>query len=118
MSQRRKMPTVATIKRTWARWLIRVGKIKSVAEADRDFCWVCGFDDGMPMERAHILARSAGGNDTPDNIHMLCGRCHAESEWISGGLYFLWFMADTNAARAKITEIATQRWEKTGRPYQ
>jgi hypothetical protein len=40
-------------------------------------CFACG-DRGV--QRAHIIPRCYGGSDDIDNIHLLCARCHAESE--------------------------------------
>jgi hypothetical protein len=43
-------------------------------------------------ERAHILARAAGGDDTPENLHILCGVCHKDSEYLEGSAYMDWLM--------------------------
>jgi len=39
-------------------------------------CWACG--DRTALERAHILARGAGGNADPSNLFLLCNECHHE----------------------------------------
>ena len=41
-------------------------------------CWACGvWIEGEP-ERAHVVAHSHGGPNTPDNFFLLCSRCHNE----------------------------------------
>jgi hypothetical protein len=37
-------------------------------------CWACG--DRTALERAHILARDAQGNEDPGNLLLLCNECH------------------------------------------
>jgi hypothetical protein len=37
-------------------------------------CWGCRF--ATTPERAHIVARSAGGSSEPDNFVLLCHLCH------------------------------------------
>jgi hypothetical protein len=60
-------------------------------------CWACGFHygdkydirssnaawdvifrcwDRMPLQRCHIIPRSLGGSDTPDNLFLMCRECH------------------------------------------
>jgi len=46
------------------------------AEADQ-LCWRCGCKHNL--QRAHIIPDSLGGKDTPDNIVLLCDRCHKEA---------------------------------------
>lgn len=50
-------------------------------------CFACGRPDS---ERAHILARAEGGSDNAENIHLLCGGCHTDSELLSGDSYWTW----------------------------
>jgi len=40
-------------------------------------CFACG-DHGV--QRCHIIPRCYGGSDSVDNIHLLCMKCHGESE--------------------------------------
>lgn len=42
---------------------------------DLTYCWGCGDCDSR-VERAHILAKSAGGYNNPDNFVLLCKFCH------------------------------------------
>ena len=41
-------------------------------------CWACGFDFGT--QRCHIKARCNGGNDSVDNLVLLCSECHKMQE--------------------------------------
>ena len=45
------------------------------AEADTH-CWRCGCE--KHLQRCHIIPHSLGGKDAPENIVLLCKRCHAE----------------------------------------
>lgn len=41
-------------------------------------CFACG--DSRNLEVCHIIPRVFGGSDDIDNLHILCKRCHGESE--------------------------------------
>lgn len=43
-------------------------------EARKSFCQVCGRTYGLHVH--HIIPRSRGGGDTPDNLVTLCYECH------------------------------------------
>jgi len=45
------------------------------SEADTH-CWRCGCE--KHLQRCHIIPDSLGGKDCPENIVLLCERCHAE----------------------------------------
>ena len=92
------------IHKFWAGKLIELGKTFSY-DLDLDeseanslwyvknmknlFCFACGLHG--EVQRAHILARQEGGNDTVENLHLLCPKCHVESEYLKGELYWHWF---------------------------
>ena len=58
---KRKMPTELAIRAHWADRLWRAKGYDSAAEfMERGTCFACGMDGA---ERAHILARAAGGDD-------------------------------------------------------
>lgn len=88
----RSEPTKAVIR---AHWADRIGgdsrgRFDSPAEfLLDDYCFACGFVANT--ERAHILARNCGGDDSAENIHLLCWSCHRASEPISGEEYWEWF---------------------------
>ena len=86
----RKMPTELAIRAHWADRLWLAKGYDSKAEfMERGTCFACGMSGN---ERAHILARAAGGDDTPENLHILCGVCHKDSEYLEGNAYMDWLM--------------------------
>lgn len=40
-------------------------------------CWRCGYK--QPLERCHIIPDSLDGQDKPNNLVLLCKRCHLEN---------------------------------------
>ena len=40
-------------------------------------CWRCGTRNSL--QRCHIVARTLGGTDGPENLVILCSSCHADS---------------------------------------
>lgn len=84
-----KLPTAASI---YAFWHIRLyreyAKEWLNSNTFKHICFACGTHD--TIERAHILPRCVGGNDTIGNIHLLCKECHIESEELSGAAYWIW----------------------------
>jgi hypothetical protein len=103
MTSRRKMPSASRIRNFWA-FKLSVGdlaKYDSPEECleEKDSCFACGFYMG-PLERAHILARCDGGDDSVSNLHLLCPWCHEASEQLSGEAYWQWFR------RRSIADIA------------
>ena len=89
-------------------------------------CWRCGCE--RTTQKCHIIPKSLGGSDKPENIVALCAMCHDEApnvtdpnamwEWIKrtskyGGLYdtYWTFMAMKSLALQKgltIDEIASK----------
>ena len=96
----------------WAKTLIELGKTRSFElELNDDeiedlqhimyrvqpFCFACGLHG--ELNRAHILARQEGGSDEIENLHLLCPKCHVESEYMKGELYWHWLKTkDMNKA--------------------
>ena len=60
----------------WMRYVDECELSVDWAEADQ-LCWRCGCQ--QELQRAHIIPDSLGGKDTPDNIVLLCDRCHKEA---------------------------------------
>lgn len=97
----RKMPTERAIREHWADRLWRDKGYDSRAEfMERGTCFACGMEGN---ERAHIVARVAGGNDDLENLHVLCGVCHKDSEFLDGEKYMSWLM-QRNAIDRLISE--------------
>ena len=40
-------------------------------------CWRCGYK--KRLQRCHIIPAALGGKDEPENMVILCVRCHAEN---------------------------------------
>ena len=70
-STKRKMPSKRQIHSFW------MDKIWEIPDRLHT-CWGCGFD--TITQRCHILARAEGGDDNPENLVILCKRCHLDQE--------------------------------------
>lgn len=72
-------------------WFDRFEDIDVGIDPDGESCFACG--DGLYLERAHIIPRANGGGDGADNLHILCAKCHLESEGLGDDLdlYWKWF---------------------------
>ena len=93
----RKMPTEIAIRRHWAASLWALKGFDSASEfMERGTCFACGMDGN---ERAHIVARAAGGADDVENLHILCGVCHKDSERLEGVRYMAWLAERTTVDR-------------------
>jgi hypothetical protein len=93
---KRRMPTKNAIKEHWASYLVDIGKFDSKEEVfEADYCFACGFlftKDESNTERAHIVPRYISDDDSPSNIHLLCQKCHVDSEIIADRkVYMKWF---------------------------
>ena len=90
MSRKRNMPSKIKIFNYWN------GKLKN-ASSDNT-CFKCGISSNDNeiniVDRAHILSVYDGGTDNLDNLHLLCKKCHTESEVYSGIEYDLWFTSE------------------------
>jgi len=92
-------------KRIRAFWAARLWKRKGF-DSPEEFmeegtCFACGFNTGTEegpanlagrLYRAHISPRCEGGADAAGNLHLLCYVCHKDSERLSGGKYWRWFL--------------------------
>lgn len=86
----RKMPSEKVIRSHWSKKLWAIKGYDSENEfLELGTCFACGMHGD---ERAHILARSAGGSDTPENLHILCHVCHKDSEYLEGERYMAWLI--------------------------
>ena len=97
-NNRKDMPKAKEILSFWAEDLIcKYGKfwLDDFYEYGPDkemtqVCFACGSWCGT--ERAHIIAIWEGGDNSLQNLHLLCKHCHLESEYITDKKsYFEWF---------------------------
>lgn len=81
--KRSDMPKQKDIRIYWANtsiWRFK-GFDSSYEFLEGDYCFACGFTNGeSKTERAHIIPLSLGGSNEYRNLHLLCGRCHIDSE--------------------------------------
>ena len=97
MSKSRKMPSQKSIYQYWhfeegKQTLLERG-IELENQSDifgkpKLDCFACG--DVLKIERCHILAKTLGGTDEVSNLHLLCFKCHVESEFIGVHRYWIW----------------------------
>ena len=92
----RRMASASDVAKAWWESLVKLNKFDSLfemTEPGSNICWGCGMHkEHATLERAHILARSAGGTDDATNLHLLCPTCHKTSENLTGRSYWSWFM--------------------------
>lgn len=97
----RKLPSRAHIADYW-----REAGIEKLFDVDGDDCFACG--DVLRLERCHIIPRWKGGPDAVHNLHVLCARCHVESE--SSADYWGWFNKKT--FRCSVVHFVTRNTAK------
>ncbi|MFC1684118.1 HNH endonuclease [Pseudomonadota bacterium] len=56
------------------------------AEAEK-LCWRCAHK--RLLQRCHIIPRALGGEESPSNLVLLCGQCHAEAPNVADA-NFMW----------------------------
>lgn len=60
-------------------------------------CWACGAVGKRLKTRAHVIAKSQGGQDTPDNYFLLCDVCHDEQpDGLSREIQEKWLLTREN----------------------
>ena len=62
---------------------------EQIPDIDDTHCWSCGLKG--KLERCHIEPVRNGGKNNASNLHILCNRCHTDSEYFYGQDYWLWF---------------------------
>jgi hypothetical protein len=88
------LPSKAEIVDYWKDKIFKLGLFVDWGEPS---CWVCGFHYGnkydikrtnagweevlrcwnaIPLQRCHIVPRSLGGSNIPDNLFLMCKECH------------------------------------------
>ncbi len=117
----RKMPSELAIRAHWAKRLWAIKGYDSEAEfLERGTCFACGMDG---KEKAHIVARVVGGDDSPENLHILCSVCHKDSEYLDGDRYMAWLverspvdMFMSSAMRCGFNPAAMMQLNDQGKP--
>ena len=89
-SAERKMPSRQKIAKWWAGRFNKKGWEIDWEIVHNSQCFACGRTR-LRLERAHIMPRCKGGNDSVQNLHILCVSCHAESEYLYGLKYWRWY---------------------------
>jgi len=74
-------------------------------------CFACGDRD---VQRCHIFPRSKGGDNTVENLHLLCGKCHVESEYLEGDFYWRWLKHKFDNEWQEFTEHIHDRRVRLG----
>lgn len=101
---KRNMPSAINIAKHWYDELLeRCGKLTN--EDGYLLCFSCQ-EANIALERAHILAKIEGGDDSLDNLHLLCPYCHRDTESISGELYWIYMK---RAAKSRHHDSLIQR---------
>jgi ribosomal protein L37E len=55
-------------------------------------CWRCGYKSSL--ERCHIIPHSLGGSEEPENLVLLCRRCHREAPNVADSRFmWIWLCA-------------------------
>ncbi|NUQ76099.1 MAG: HNH endonuclease [Polyangiaceae bacterium] len=56
-------------------------------------CWRCGYQSKR-LQRCHIIPASRGGPTTPENLVLLCRRCHREAPNVADSRFmWIWLRA-------------------------
>jgi len=64
--------TMPKIDKIWEHW-------KGIWSDDGDICcFACERTNNL--ERCHIIPHAAGGDESLDNLHILCSSCHKQTE--------------------------------------
>jgi hypothetical protein len=60
----------------------------------RERCWRCGYVSDL--ERCHIIPKSLGGQDSPENYILLCNKCHQEAPNVKDNKQIMKWIKETN----------------------
>lgn len=84
----------------------------AVDARDGHRCRICGDYMGYEIQRAHIIARSLGGETTTQNVFHLCANCHLVGQ--HGGYLRLSGNADTRNQFGALCGVKVERLISTG----
>ena len=64
-------------------------------ESDSSMCWCCGHRG--KLQKCHIIPRSLGGSEKPENIVPLCAQCHDDAPDVQDKEFmFQWIKQNQN----------------------
>jgi hypothetical protein len=121
MSTSRKMPSKKSIYQYWhfqeGRQTLLEHNIELENQSDifgesKIDCFACG--DILKIQRCHIIAKTMGGSDDVSNLHLLCTKCHVESEFNPGHGYWIWLKHMLSEEWQELTEHIFKRRVKMG----
>lgn len=76
MKREQMKTTIAEVVDYWSSRESECGLSVDFSEA-HELCWRCGYR--RKLQRCHIIPHALGGSDAPENLVLLCGRCHQEA---------------------------------------
>jgi len=85
---RKNMPAKKDILRYWSSPTPEFEEFEIEINPSNPDCFACG--DYLQVQRCHISPVNKGGSNDVSNIHLLCNKCHAESEDMTGDAYWKW----------------------------
>jgi len=76
-------------------------------------CWGCRVDALRGPQRVHVVARTHGGSDAPDNFFILCWLCHRDQpDGVSRATQEAWLIR-----RESFFALASREWDGTIRAF-
>tara|TARA_R100000951_G_scaffold69238_2_gene58337 strand:+ start:316 stop:732 length:417 start_codon:yes stop_codon:yes gene_type:complete len=72
-------------------------------------CFACGFN--IKVQRCHILSINESGDNSVENLHLLCPTCHVESEFLNGDYYWNW-LSHKNINEYEMPIERAMKWSK------
>lgn len=76
--KRKAMPSKKAIKSYWLDVDEYLVMRQNPYSSDESWCFSCGRTRGV--ERCHIVPHCQGGNESVENLHLLCRSCHFKTE--------------------------------------
>jgi hypothetical protein len=59
------------------------------------------------LERCHLVPHALGGPDSPENLVLLCGRCHRDAPDVGSADHMLWWVGDRKPWGATLRDALT-----------
>lgn len=103
-------PTKEAIADYWRPRMVAVGITGESLEPDE--CWACGRK--AHLDRAHIRSHAFGGGETVDNLVLLCGAHHHDSEHLSPEVFWTWLQNTRREEYQSASARAVETWRRAG----